>query len=133
MAGRSAYHKKNISWPVRWGGSRFASATLVDRAENALRHLLVTPLNSLWWHPDYGTRFYEMRTQGMNIDLVNIAEAHLRQAVGKFIPDINIINVSVDVQDEDQKLKIACAWVLKNATARMHGDLAKPRESQVLV
>lgn len=133
MPGRGAYHRRNLLWPVRWAGNRFAYGALATRAEAALRHLLTTPLNSLWWHPDYGTQFYMMRTQGMNFDMVNVAEAHLRQAVSKFIPDINIVNVHVTVQDEDQKLRIACEWLLRNANAQMHGDLAKPRETTVLV
>lgn len=135
MANQShaAYHKRNLAWPLAYVGNRFVQATLAERYEAAIRQLMNTPLYSLLYAPDYGTLFYRMRPQGANRDQINMAMVQMQRVAAKYIPDVQIIKVDVEVQDEEQKLRIVCTWLIRDANANMHGDLARARQTQVLV
>jgi len=133
VASRAAYHKRNLGWPLAWVGGQLRQVTLAERYESAIRHLLHTPLNSLYYAPDYGTIVYRLRTQGANPTMIDVSVAQLRQVCGKYIPDVQIIDLVVEWQDDEQKLKIVCIWLIRDAEATMHGDLAGQRQSTVLV
>ena len=136
-----AYHKRNLAWPLRWQGGGFVYVTLATRYEAAIRHMLLTPLGSLYYAPDYGTLFYRLRTQSFPLKALDpesenklaVATAHLRQMTAKYIPDIHVHDAVVDPQDEEQRLRLSCIWTIRGATANMHGDLASQRSTAVLL
>ena len=136
-----AYHKRNRRWPLAWKGAGFIQVSLAERCESAIRHLLNTPLGSLYVAPDYGTLFYLLRTQSFphfvlsqdGQDHLSVAVAHMRQATAKYIPDVLIKDVAVEPNTDEEVLKLGCLWVIRNANAKMHGDLATPRSTNVLI
>jgi len=130
---RGAYHKQNISWPLVWTGSSFARAMLATRYEAAIRHLLMTPRGSLWYAPDYGSMVSELRTQGMNRDKISMTLAALRQACTRYIPDVQIVDLTVEIQDDEQKLRIVAIWLIRDATPGLHGELADRKATTVLI
>lgn len=130
---RSPYHKQNMGWPVSWESAGFRRVTLAERFEAAIRHLLMTPLGSLFYAPDYGTNIHLLRTQAMDPEAIGVYQANLVQAASMYIPDIQIVDLTAQIQDDDQKLRIAAVWLIRGATASMHGELANPRETAVLI
>jgi phage baseplate assembly protein W len=135
-----AYHKRNLRWPLAWVGGGFDFVTLVARYESAIRHMMNTPHGSLYYAPDYGTMFHRLRTQSFpRKDLspegqgkLAVAVAHMRQSVSRYIPDVLIDKIFVEPDSEEQRLGLSCLWLLRNASASMHGDIAKPQKLTVL-
>ncbi len=130
---RSAYYRTNIAWPVGTSANGLAQVSLAERFESAIRHLLITPRGSLYYAHDYGSNISQLRTQGMNQDLISIALAQLRQATAKYIPDIQIVDLAAEIQEDDQKLRINATWIIRDATPMLHGELAGHRATSVLI
>ena len=133
LQSRASYHKRNWQTPLRVLASKFVMVTLAKRYESAIRSLMLTPLSSLYYAPDYGTIFYRMRTQGVSVDKISMAMAQMRRAVSLYIPDVQIVDVTVELQDDQQTLRLVCTWLIRDATANEHGDLANQRQTTVLI
>jgi phage baseplate assembly protein W len=121
---------------VKQAAGRLMQVTLVERYDAAVRHLLSTPYGSLWYAPDYGSMVYTLRTQGITRgDFSRLAEvlARLRQAAQKYIPDILIVDLLAEMDENDQKLLIKGVWVIREATPLMHGELASQQTTTVLL
>jgi phage baseplate assembly protein W len=135
-ASRSAYAKQNLAWPLLWEGAGFRRVTLATRYEAALRHMLNTPQGSLYYEPDYGSTIYRIRTQGMQRERtghIAAALAHLRSAAAKYIPDIQVVDLTAELNEDDQKLRISCVWIIREASLHMHGNLASQQTTTVLL
>ena len=130
---RAAYYKQNLRWPLSWVGPGLHLVTLAERYEAAIRQLLMTPLGSLYADPSYGTTIHRLRGQPLNPGKVGILLAQLRDVTAKYIPDIQIINLEAEVDQDEEKLKVLCVWIIRNATAQMHSGLAGQRTMTVLI
>jgi hypothetical protein len=133
---RSAYAKRNLAWPLSWRGGGFHQVTLAQRYEAALLHLLRTPQGALYYEPDYGSLVYQLRTQNMQRGPDGKTAkvlAFLRMSAAKYIPDIQIIDLISELHEDDQRLKISCVWVIREATVQMHGDIAVQQTTTVLI
>jgi len=133
---RGAYAKRNLAWPVSWVGGGLRQVTLAERYDAAMRHLLSTPLNSLWYAPDYGSAVYLLRTQGITKGQTGrLAKtlALLRGAASKYIPDIQLVDLTAEMHEDEQKLRVTCVWVIREASTLMHGELANQQSTTVLL
>ena len=133
---RSPYAKQNIGWPLQTAAGRLRQVTLVERYDSAVRHLLHTPYGSLWYAPDYGSLVYKLRTQGIvRGERMRVAEvvARLRQSAQKYIPDVLIVDLATEMLEEEQKLRVLGTWVIREANALMHGELAGQQTTTVLI
>jgi phage baseplate assembly protein W len=120
----AAYHKRNLAWPMSRPANGMGQVALIKRYETAIYRLLLTPKGSYFSDPNYGSMIYTLRTQGMNTIRVQRVLEDFRAAAGRYIPDINIVDLTGDMRHEDQKLIVSCFWVIRNASQQMHGDLA---------
>lgn len=130
---RAAYYKQNLAWPLSWPGPGLKTVSLAERYETAIRQLLMTPVGSLYADPSYGTTIYKIRGQPLNPGKIGIVLAQLRDVTAKYIPDIQIIDLQAEVDQDDMKLKVTCTWIIRNASAQMHGKLAGQKTTTVLI
>jgi phage baseplate assembly protein W len=81
-----------------------------------LIHLILTKKGSRYYLPDFGTRIYEYIFDQNDFVTYNLIEEEIREGVKKFIPNLEINNISIMSaeddpnenrsisQDEDQRL-----------------------------
>lgn len=130
---RAAYYKQNLSWPISWPGPGLRLVSLAARYEAAIRQLMMTPLGSLYADPGYGTVIYRLRGQSLNLGKIGVLLAQLRDACAKYIPDIQIIDLTAEVDQDQERLKVMSIWIIRSATAQMHGSLAGQKATTVLI
>lgn len=132
---RSAYTKRNTSYPISRDGSGWRQVTLEERYEAGVAHFLETPKGSLYRDKDYGTELYKLRGQTMNDprDEEQLVKADLQRGFARYFPDLSLREVSI-VQDHSNETRYcAVVWIVRGADRHIHGDLAKPRKTQVAI
>jgi len=130
---RAAYYKTNLAWPLLWSSPGLRTVMLAKRYETAVRQLLMTPIGSLYADPGYGTTIYRLRGQPLNPGKIGVMLAQLRDACGKYIPDIQVIDLQAKIDQDEEKLQVLCVWIIRNATAQSHGKLAGQKATTVLI
>jgi hypothetical protein len=127
------YHKKNVVVPVRRSGGKWVRKVLAERYEGAVYHFLRTPKGSLLVDPDYGTTFYQKRGQVVTSDDLEVWKVEVAMGFTKYLPDLLVSDLSVDMDHADEELTITVTWVIRGATDAMHGKLAGPKKTTVLI
>jgi phage baseplate assembly protein W len=61
-----------------------------------LIHLLLTRKGSRYFLPDFGTRLYEYIFEPLDSPTFDSIEAEIREQVGKYIPNLQITNLTVE-------------------------------------
>jgi len=83
--------------------------------------------------PSYGTDIYKLRGQPLNPGKVGILLAQLRDVCAKYIPDIQVIDLQAEVDQDEESLKVSCVWIIRNANPQLHGKLAGQKTTSVLI
>jgi len=107
-----ASQQQNALWPLRWGGKGWTRGVLAARFSSALRCLLLTPLGSLIWAPDFGTTLHLLRTQHVTEEDAELSRVELSMACARWIPDIRIDAASVDQNPNDFVVTVSVEWSL---------------------
>jgi hypothetical protein len=85
--------------------------------------------------PDYGTVFYQLQNQGISLDKTTndaIFGAALKSGITKYIPDVNIINVSYGPSPLDfKRLEIIIEWTIKASGRSQQFGPVQPRLTSV--
>ena len=78
---------------------------LTDTADQEIRssliHLLLTRKGARYFLPDFGTRLYEYIFEPLDGPTFNQIESEIRDSVQKFIPNLQITNISVYAATDD--------------------------------
>lgn len=79
---------------------------LTDTSDEEIRsdliHLLLTRKGSRYFLPDFGSRIYEYIFEPLDGPTFSEIEAEIRDAVGNYIPNLLINNISITpAEDED--------------------------------
>lgn len=78
---------------------------LTETADQEIRtdliHLLLTRKGARYFLPDFGTRLYEYIFEPLDGPTFNQIEAEIRDSVQKFIPNLQIDNISVYAATDD--------------------------------
>ena len=74
--------------------------TLTQTSEDEIRadllHLILTRKGSRYYLPDFGTRIYEFIFEPLDGPTFDSIKADIRQAVEKYIPNLQINNITVE-------------------------------------
>ena len=108
-----------IDYPFR-DSSKGDYLNMTEIPEKEIRanliHLILTKKGSRYYLPDFGTRIYEYIFDQNDFVTYNLIEEEIREGVKKFIPNLEINNISIMSaeddpnenrsisQDEDQRL-----------------------------
>jgi phage baseplate assembly protein W len=119
----SAAQKMNCLWPLQRGSKGWTRAALAPRYEAAIHNLVRTPLGSLPWNPGYGSTLYRLRTQGSPYgEITGGMLMELQAAFGRWIPDVALLGVSVQMLPQKQLLEVLVVWGIPGVGSR--GQLA---------
>ena len=129
----SPYTKQNCTWPVRTGSKGWQREKLAKRFEAAVKHLVRTPKGSLYMDPEYGTELYKLRTQTVSDDEVGVQRPFLAQQFARYLPDLILTDLQISMDHEHEKLTISVYWIIRGAERAMHGDLADPKKTTVMM
>ncbi len=85
--------------------------TYLDLTENVpeevradLLHLILTRKGSRYYLPDFGTRIYEFIFEPMDGPTFDAIKADVRQAVDKYIPNLQINDITIEPYVESEPL-----------------------------
>lgn len=79
----------------RYGNYFSLSQTNDDEIRSSLIHLILTRKGSRYYLPDFGTRLYEYVFEPLDGPTFSDIEAEIRDVVEKYIPGIQITNISI--------------------------------------
>ena len=66
-----------------------------------LIHLILTRKGSRYYLPDFGTRIYQYIFDQNDAITYNLIEEEIREGVKKFIPNLDITNISITSAEDD--------------------------------
>ena len=81
------------------------SDTIEEEIRNNLVHLLLTRKGSRYYLPDFGTRLYEYIFEPLDGPTFSDIESEIRDSVEKYIPGIQITNISIKDASEGEEDK----------------------------
>ena len=93
-----------ITFPFRDSfDGKYLDLTDYDDQEirSSLIHLLLTRKGARYFLPDFGTRLYEYIFEPLDGPTFNQIESEIRDSVQKFIPNLQITNISVYAATDD--------------------------------
>jgi phage baseplate assembly protein W len=127
------YHKRNCTWPLRAGGAGWITARLLDRYDAAVYHFARVPLGTLYADSEYGTEFWRLRTQTLTDEEAQLQQAAVASGFRRYMPDLSLVNLTFEKDSESERLYALITWKIRTAVDVLHGDLARPRTTAVLV
>lgn len=80
------------------------NTTAEDEIRSDLLHLVLTRKGSRYYLPDFGTRIYEFLFEPMDGPTFDAVKADIRDAVDKYIPNLQINNITVQPYTESDVL-----------------------------
>jgi len=128
-----AYHKRNCLWPLRAVGSGWITATLLARFDAAVYHFVRAQKGSIYYDPEYGTDLYKLRTQTITDEEVQIQRASMVGGFSRWLPDLLLVSLELSKDSENEELEVAITWKIRAAIDTLHGNLAKPQKTTVVI
>lgn len=98
-----------------------------------MHHFCTTPKGTLLCDPEYGTDLYLLRTQTVGEEDRQISEAVMKAGFRRYLPDLMLTGLKFQMNSEDEQLIIMIGWKVRTAVDVLHGNLAKPQTTQVVL
>ena len=95
---------KGWGFPVATDGGRFGVAEYEESIEQGIRIVLSTPLGERVMRPNFGCAIHELTFAPNSATTRGTAEAHVREALERWEPRIELLDVRAVASDERDKL-----------------------------
>jgi len=112
----SPLQKRNALWPLQRGPKGWRTGTIAKRYTAAIRHLVRTPLGSLIWAPNFGTRLHIFRTQALTDVDKTLSASEIASAMARWIPDVVLLGVEFDKNPDSETLEVTVVWAIQDAS-----------------
>jgi len=100
-----ARERYGVAFPFQDSPSGFFLRTTTTPREEIrtnLIHLLLTRKGSRYFLPDFGTRLYQFIFDQLDADTFQAIDAEIKEAVGRYLPNVKINEVKVEKIDLTQ-------------------------------
>jgi phage baseplate assembly protein W len=100
-----ARERYGVTFPFQDSPSGFFLRTTTTPREEIrtnLIHLLLTRKGSRYFLPDFGTRLYQFIFDQLDADTFQAIDAEIKEAVGRYLPNVKINEVKVEKIDLTQ-------------------------------
>jgi phage baseplate assembly protein W len=98
-----------------------------------LIHLILTRKGSRYYLPDFGTRIYQYIFDQNDAITYNLIEEEIREGVKKFIPNLDITNISITSAEDDPNRQRSVAQDEDERLFRVSDESTKPYTAVVKI
>ena len=98
-----------------------------------LIHLILTRKCSRYYLPDFGTRIYQYIFDQNDAITYNLIEEEIREGVKKFIPNLDITNISITSAEDDPNRQRSIAQDEDERLFRVSDESTKPYTAVVKI
>jgi len=98
-----------------------------------LIHLILTRKGSRYYLPDFGTRIYQYIFDQNDAITYNLIEEEIREGVKKFIPNLDITNISITSAEDDPNRHRSIAQDEDERLFRVSDESTKPYTAVVKI
>ena len=98
-----------------------------------LIHLILTRKSSRYYLPDFGTRIYQYIFDQNDAITYNLIEEEIREGVKKFIPNLDITNISITSAEDDPNRQRSIAQDEDERLFRVSDESTKPYTAVVKI
>lgn len=93
---------------LEFNNKRVISSTVTnaEKSISNLKTLLLTRLGERYMQPEFGTRISEAIFEPNTEELINVLNESITTAINKWLPDINIITIDVNTDNDDRARNI---------------------------
>jgi phage baseplate assembly protein W len=125
-----------IDYPFR-DSRKGAFLKMTETPEREVRadliHLILTRKGSRYYLPDFGTRIYEYIFEQNDVVSWNLIEEEIREAVRKFIPNLDINSITVISAEDDPEGEAGVGVDEDARLFRVSSAAAKPYTAKVKI
>lgn len=93
---------------------RAVTASGLDKINNSILHILGTPIGTRFFLPEFGSRLYELVFEPNDSIFSDLAVLYIKDALNKWEPRINNINVYPMINEHDNHVPIKISYKLIN-------------------
>ena len=125
-----------IDYPFR-DSSKGDYLNMTEVPEKEIRanliHLILTRKGSRYYLPDFGTRLYQYIFDQNDLITHNLIEEEIREGVKKFIPNLDITNISIMSAEDDPNQERSISQEEDERLFRVTEESAKPYTAVVKI
>ena len=125
-----------IDYPFR-DSSKGDYLNMTEIPEKEIRanliHLILTRRGSRYYLPDFGTRIYQYIFDQNDAITYNLIEEEIREGVKKFIPNLDITNISITSAEDDPNRQRSIAQDEDERLFRVSDESTKPYTAVVKI
>jgi phage baseplate assembly protein W len=125
-----------IDYPFR-DSSKGDYLNMTEIPEKEIRanliHLILTRKGSRYYLPDFGTRLYQYIFDQNDAITYNLIEEEIREGVKKFIPNLDITNISITSAEDDPNRQRSIAQDEDERLFRVSDESTKPYTAVVKI
>ena len=110
-----ANRKRNVLWPMIRMGKGLSTGVMAARYRSALKLLYTTKRGSIVWAPTFGVIVHQLRTQSITDEQRDFVVMDTRQTTEVWIPDIVVVDISVNKEPDSEHLDIMVSWGIPDA------------------
>jgi phage baseplate assembly protein W len=125
-----------IDYPFR-DSSKGDYLNMTEIPEKEIRanliHLILTRKGSRYYLPEFGTRIYQYIFDQNDLITHNLIEEEIREGVKKFIPNLDITNISITSAEDDPNQERSISQEEDERLFRVTEESAKPYTAVVKI